>query len=125
MITIDGTQYNVGVHDLKRKATIIEGPNAGFSLNHTKILDVIGTLTEYSCTIDVSGMGVADYDALYQALTDPATMPHTVIMPDGQTVRVSQYYGLDISDALICEIDNKRWGSLAVTFTEMTPGRTA
>lgn len=124
MITIDGVTYDVGVSGLTRKASIIEGPNAGFSLNHTKILDVIGTVTEYSCTIDVHGMAVSDYDSLYAALTDPG-FPHTVIMPDGQTTRAFEYYGLEISDALICVIQNQRWGSLVVTFTEMAPGRTA
>lgn len=125
MITIDGVQYDVGVTEINRQAVIEEGPNAGFSLAKTKILDVIGTTINYSVALEVHGMSVAEYDALYEVLTDPTNLPHTVLMPYGQTEREFQYYTSTIDDSLVCVIDNQRWGELTMSFNAMAPGRTA
>lgn len=125
MITIDGTAYDVGVTAIRRRAEIVEGPNAGFALDHTKILDVIGTCWHYTATMEVHGMDVADYDGLYEALTDPTSLPHTVTLPYGQTTKTFAYYTAEINDALVSKIDNQRWGTLQLEFSEMTPGRAA
>lgn len=125
MITINGTAYDVGVTKISRTAQIFEGPNAGFALDHTKILDVIGTGWKYEVTMEVHGMGVTDYDNLYEALIDPTSLPHAVALPYGQTTKTFTYYTAEINDTLVSIIDNQRWGALTLEFNEMTPGRSA
>ena len=124
MITIDGTTYNVGISELRRSAEIQQGPNEGWSIAKTHIADVIGTAYSYTAVFEVMGMDVADYDDLYYALTAPVAS-HAAVFPFAQQTISENIYIQSVNDALVANIDNRRWGSMEVTFTAAAPLRTA
>lgn len=124
MITIDGTVYNVGVTELRRVAEIQQGPNEGWSIAKTHIADVIGTAYSYTAVFEVKGMDVASYDALYYALTAPVAS-HAVVFPFAQQTISEDVFIQSVNDAMVANINNKRWGSMEVAFTAAAPLREA
>lgn len=122
---VDGVAYNVLVEPgaLRRKASILDGENAGRAKSGRMIRDIIGTYYNYSLTLDTRGMDVTSYDSLFEALSAPVDS-HTIEMPYGQGTLAFEAYVSNVNDQM--EDASGRhtvWGGMTVTFTSMAPQR--
>lgn len=125
MLTIDGRDYDVRVvyGSLERTFEILEGPNAGTSLNATRIRDIIGTAVSYSLTVEPNPANVADYDAFYEAISSP-TESHTVSFPYGQTTLAFEALITGGADAYSGKFGGvNRFKSLSLSFVPVEPQR--
>jgi len=123
--TIDGTPYpGVFVRTpIKRKATVRDGGNAGYTISGAYSRDVKGTYYTYSMTLDCMSVSADDYTALYQALTAPVNA-HTVTVPYNQTTLQFIAMISTVSDNLVKRHNGINiWRNLTVTFTAIEPTR--
>lgn len=84
-ITMDGTYYRVRIpyDTYADEFQLIEGPNAGDTLDDTHERDLIGTRAVYEMGIQPDPRYPEDFDALYAALRSPVDS-HSVTVFDGQ-----------------------------------------
>jgi len=123
-LTVDGTAYNVCVSDLKRKASILDGSNAGRVITGAMQLDTIGTFYNYSYTF-FRGSSISDYDALYEVLTSATNRVHTVIVPYGQGTITFTAYVSGVSDDLVSVTSSANyWDGMTADFIGMRPYKT-
>lgn len=108
LITIDLTTYDVGVIRITRKASQ-KVESLGTTLDLTKHYDVKGTYYDYEVEFYPRKMSLADYDALYEVLTDP-TESHTVTLPYAQTNLTFTARVTASEDVMISRYGNKtKW----------------
>lgn len=117
-LIMDGVTYRVRVvyNSLVRAFELVEGPNAGdmFSGRHER--DLIGTKYTYSMQIEPNPRYPADYDAFFDALSDPVPS-HTITVPNGQnslTFAAMIEAGSDTYKGKVAGM--RRYGGLSVTF---------
>lgn len=123
VITIDGRKFNVAVDKLTRKASVLDGKNAGRVLSGRMDRDIIGTYYNYELSFGTSMLSPVDYDALYELLTAPVDY-HTITVPYGQGTKTFQAYVANASDTLSLMTDKMNlWGDLAIAFVAMEPER--
>ena len=123
MITVDGIQYRVTVvpDTLKRVAQLIEGRNASDMMSGRHERDLMGTRIPYEMRIEPDWVNYADYDALFDALAQPADS-HIVTVPYGQTTLTFAAMIQTVSDGLIGEANGiNRWHGMQVSFQPITP----
>lgn len=88
MITIDGLTWDVPCR-IERTAELQASEISGLLLDKRYFNDVIGTYMSYTVSIAVPFGREADYNTIYEALTDPVD-GHTFILPYGSgTVEIS------------------------------------
>lgn len=116
VFTIDGKSYNVSVTDLQRKASVLDGENAGRVMSGLMVRDIIGTYYNYSMTLDTRSLDFADYDALYELLTAPVDC-HSITVPYGQGTATFDAY-ISNADDVLKRMDGSRnlWGDLQINF---------
>ena len=121
VFTIDGKSYNVSVTDLQRKASVLDGENAGRVMSG--LIRIIGTYYNYSMTLDTRSLDFADYDALYELLTAPVDC-HSITVPSGQGTATFDAY-ISNADDVLNRMDGSRnlWGDLQINFVAMAPKR--
>ena len=125
VVTIDGTSFDVGVENIKRKARIEDGPNAGNSKRGDWIRDVYGTFYDYILAFDTSsGLSREDYDTMYGILTAPVEF-HTLVVPYGHSTLSFQAGITGAEDNVILMDDGTVWGNLSITFRAKSPQRLA
>lgn len=123
VFTLDGTSYDVSVTELQRKASILDGENAGRVLSGLMKRDIIGTYYNYSLTLDTSNLKVSDYDMLYEALTAPVNS-HRLTVPYGQGAASFDAYISNADDVLKRMTGSMNlWGNLKINFVAMEPKR--
>lgn len=122
LFTVDGRSFDVIVSSLQRKASVLDGKNAGRTLSGRMERDIIGTYYNYTLGIDPKLMTPADYDALYEILTAP-TDSHGLVVPYGQGTISFNAYISNAEDTLKRMSGINLWSDLAVTFTAMEPKR--
>jgi len=84
VFTVDGIQYkNIHVLSVKRSFSVLDGENAGRTMDGSMQRDVIGTYYNYSLEIDPSDSDPKEYDALYEVLSAPVNS-HDVTFPYGR-----------------------------------------
>lgn len=125
-ITIDNEIYHVNVptEGLTRSFQVLDGDNAGRTLSGKMGRDIIGTFYNYEIHIEPESGHRADYDALYQVLSDPAKDSHLIIMPYGQETLSFQAYVTGGQDTLLRQRNGTNyWKGLTVQFIAMEPQR--
>jgi len=118
-LIINGKEYNVRVSNLKRYAQIQDGGNAGRTMTGKMERDPRGTLYSYSMDIDSAGTALAEYDALYELLSEPVDS-YSITMPYGQTSKTFDAYITDVNDELAWQRGGKtKWRGLTVKFVSI------
>ena len=122
-IIMDGITYDVRVvyGSLQRSFALIEGTNAGTSLSHASIRDLVGTAYTYSLQVEPNPTNVAAYDAFFAAISAPIDA-HTVTFPYGQTVltyRAKITGGADVYRGKLAGLE--RFENLTLTFEPLEP----
>lgn len=124
VFTVDGVQYRkIHVLSVKRSFSVLDGENAGRTMDGAMQRDIIGTYYNYSLEIDPEGSDPQEYDALYEALSAPQNS-HRVSFPYGRGELSFLAYVSNGEDQLFDAVDGaNRWDSLSVNFVAMTPQR--
>lgn len=124
-ITLDGTTYDVRIvyGSIQRTFEVIEGLNAGISINATQIRDVLGTSISYQMQVEPNPNNMADYYSFYQAITSPQNFHHITAPYNNTTIDFdcSISGGSDVDMGMIG--GNRMWSALTLAFTPKTPQR--
>lgn len=124
VFTVDGMEYrNIHVLSIKRSFAVLDGDNAGRTMDGAMRRDIIGTYYNYSLEIDPEGSSPDEYDSLYEVLSAPEDS-HEVSFPYGQRVLSFQAYVANGEDELFDVFNGEnRWNSLTINFIAMAPQR--
>lgn len=124
VFTVDGVEYrNIHVLSVKRSFAVLDGENAGRTMDGAMQRDVIGTYYNYAMEIDPLDSDPAEYDALYEVLSAPENS-HEVTFPYGRGVLTFQAYVANGEDELFDAAGSgNRWDSLSINFVAMRPQR--
>lgn len=122
--SVDGKEYaNVHVTSLKRSFSILDGENAGRTMDGAMHRDIIGTYYNYTMEIDPHESSPEEYDSLYEALSAPQDS-HSIVVPYGQGTLAFEAYVANGEDELFDGSDNtNRWDNLSINFIAMKPQR--
>lgn len=85
MITVDGVDYDFFC-DIEREAEVKSSELSGMLLNKNYFNDPLATYMRYTVTMVVPINKMADYETLYEILSDPVA-GHTFTMPYGTGTR--------------------------------------
>lgn len=121
--SIDGKEYG-GVHvvSLKRSFSVLDGENAGRTMDGAMQRDIIGTYYNYSMEIDPSGSSPEEYDALYETLSAPVDS-HNIVVPYGQGTLEFKAYVSNGEDEMFQAVEANQWNNLSINFIAMKPQR--
>lgn len=124
VFSVDGVAYpHVFVSSLKRSFSVLDGGNAGRTMDGAMQRDIIGTYYNYSLELDPSYSEPAEYDALYEALSAPVNS-HELTVPYGQETLTFQAYVANGEDELLHMYERlNRWENLTIHFVAMKPQR--
>ena len=117
-ILMDGVTYRVRVvyNTLVRAFELVEGPVHGDMLSGRHERDLIGTKYTYEMGVEPDPRYLSDYDAFFEALSDPANS-HSITVPNGQGTLTYQAMIERGSDTYRGRLaGQRRWGGLVVTF---------
>lgn len=124
MITIDGNSFEIGIIKITRKAQL-SSSSLGVTMDLRKHYDVKGTYYDYEVEFYTKNMNLADYDTLYDLLTDPQES-HTVTLPYGQSTITFEAYVKVANDSILNRTKTRiKWGGFKVTFEALTPQKEA
>ena len=86
VFTVDGEKYSkIHVVSLKRSFSILDGENAGRTMDGAMQRDIIGTYYNYSLEIDPCDSDPEEYDSFWETISAPVNS-HTVSFPYGRDV---------------------------------------
>lgn len=124
VFTIDGVEYpNIHVSSLKRSFSVLDGSNAGRTMDGAMQRDIIGTYYNYSMEIDPYNSDPSEYDRLYEVLSAPQDS-HVIVVPYAQETFTFQAYVTNGEDELFHASGGlNAWDKLSVNFIAMTPQR--
>lgn len=123
VFTLDGVEYpDIHVKSLKRSFSVLDGSNAGRTMDGAMQRDIIGTYYNYSLEIDSDESSPQEYDSLYEALSAPEN-DHQLIVPYGQSVLAFRAYVANGEDELTKHYRSNTWGELSINFVAMSPQR--
>lgn len=117
-MVIDGETFNVGIIKVTRTARV-ETKELGTTLDGRIHRAALGTYFDYKVNISTKRCNVAEYDRLYEVLTDPIA-EHEVTLPYGQD-SITFIASISISnDSIISDYSNfRRWSDLQITFQSL------
>lgn len=124
VFSVDGTEYTkLHVLSLKRSFAVLDGENAGRTMDAAMHRDVLGTFYNYSLEIDPYDSDPEEYDSFYETISAPVDS-HTVSFPYGGSTLEFEAYVSNGDDELWDIFRGKnRWSNLTVNFIAMTPQR--
>jgi len=126
VFSIDGVEYpGVFVKSpIHRSFNVLDGENAGRTMDGKMQRDIIGTYYTYRLEFDASLSDPDEYDALFDALSEPVDS-HTITVPFGQSSLTFEAYVSNGDDDLsrIYRNESRKWDNLAVNFIAMDPQR--
>ena len=124
VFTVDGVEYRrLHVLSVKRTFAILDGENAGRTMDGAMQRDIVGTYYNYNLVIDPMESDPEEYDALYEAISAPVDSPE-VIFPYGRSVLSFRAYVANGEDELFdASGGDNRWDNLTVNFVAMEPQR--
>lgn len=124
VFTVDGVEYkNIHVLSVKRSFSVLDGENAGRTMDGAMQRDIIGTYYNYSVEIDPSDSNPDEYDSLYEVLSAPQNS-HIVSFPYGRDILTFNAYVSNGEDELFDAVDGvNRWDKLSINFISMSPQR--
>lgn len=123
-VNIDGEEFNVGIIKVTRIPRK-ESVTLGTTLDGTIHKSGLGTYFDYEVEIATKRCNVAEYDRLYEVLTDPVA-EHTVVLPYGQdTITIKADISIS-DDSVVSDYNNfRRWSSLKITFNSLEMSKVA
>lgn len=124
VFTIDGVPYSkIHVLSLKRSFAVMDGENAGRTMDAAMQRDLLGTFYNYSLVIDPEETDPEEYDSLYETLSAPVAS-HTVSFPYGRSELTFEAYVANGEDELFDIFNGQnRWDNLTLNFIAMEPQR--
>lgn len=124
VFSVDGVEYpNVNVISLERTFAVMDGDNAGRTMDGAMQRDIIGTYYNYNMELTSDYSDLAEYDKLYEVLSAPVDS-HTIVVPYGQGTLVFTAYVANGNDNLIHKRPNfNKWDNLSINFVAMKPQR--
>lgn len=124
LFSIDGVPYpGVNVTSLKRSFSVLDGSNAGRTMDGAMQRDIIGTYYNYSMEIASDFSSPEEYDRLYETLSSPEDS-HTLVIPYAQETLTFQAYIANGEDELMHRYgDLNKWDHLSINFIAMKPQR--
>lgn len=124
VFSVDGVEYpNVNVISLERTFAVMDGENAGRTMDGSMQRDVIGTYYNYNMELTSDYSDLTEYDKLYEVLSAPVDS-HTIVVPYGQGTLTFTAYVANGNDNLIHKRPNfNKWDSLSINFVAMKPQR--
>lgn len=115
MVKIDGESFDIGIINITRKGTV-EKELLGTTVDGRNHYNTTGTRYDYEVTFATKMMNVAEYDRLYEILTDPVDT-HTVEMPYGQSTITFDASVTSASDSIVFNYNSmRRWSELKINF---------
>lgn len=124
IFTVDGVAYP-GIHvvSVKRSFSVLDGENAGRTMDGAMQRDIIGTYYNYSMEIDPEDSTPDEYNKLYEVLSAPKNS-HEITFPYGKDSITFQAYVSNGDDELLDSLDSgNRWDNLSINFVAMKPQR--
>lgn len=126
VFSVDGVEYpGVFVKSpIHRSFNVLDGENAGRTMDGRMQRDIIGTYYTYRLEFDASLSDPEEYDALFEALSAPMDS-HIISVPYGQGSLTFEAYVANGEDDLsrIYRDESKKWDNLTVNFVAMEPQR--
>lgn len=126
VFSVDGVEYpGVFVKSpIHRSFNVLDGENAGRTMDGRMRRDIIGTYYTYRLEFDASLSDPEEYDALFEALSAPVDS-HIISVPYGQGSLTFEAYVANGEDDLsrIYRDESKKWDNLTVNFVAMEPQR--
>lgn len=124
VFTVDGKEYrNIHVVSIKRSFAVLDGENAGRTMDGAMQRDIIGTYYNYSMEIDPEDSNPDEYNELYETLSAPQNS-HAITFPYGRDTVAFQAYISNGEDELMDSLETgNRWTNLSVNFVAMKPQR--
>ena len=122
LIEVDGVSYDVINSELTRSFQVLDGENAGRTLDGEMHRDVIGTYYNYTWKLEPKTL--EDYSTLYDVLSAPNDY-HTITVPynqDAKTFRASVTNGQD--QLRRQENGTNYWTGLSINFIAISPNST-
>lgn len=121
LIKIDGKDYDVINSELTRSFQVLDGGNAGRTLDGEMHRDVIGTYYNYTWKLEPKN--IEDYSELYDVLSSPDDY-HTITIPYNQSTKTFKAYVTNGQDQLRRQEDGiNYWTGLSVNFIAISPNR--
>lgn len=128
VFSVDGVEYpGVFVKSpIRRSFNILDGENAGRTMDGKMQRDIIGTYYTYHMDLDMSNSDPEEYDALYEVLSAPVNS-HQITVPFGQSTITYEAYVANGDDELerIHRDGSRKWNNLSINFVAMDPNRRA
>lgn len=124
VFTVDGVGYpGVNVLSLERTFAVMDGDNAGRTMDGAMQRDIVGTYYNYNMELTSDYSDLSEYDALYEVLSAPVDS-HTIVVPYGQGMLAFEAYVANGNDELLHKRDTfNKWQNLSVNFVAMKPQR--
>lgn len=124
VFTVDGVEYpNVNVISLERTFAVMDGENAGRTMDGAMRRDIIGTYYNYNMQLTSDYSDLSEYDKLYEVLSAPVDS-HTIVVPYGQETLTFEAYVANGNDSLLHKrLTFNKWNDLSINFVAMKPQR--
>lgn len=124
VFSLDGIEYSkIHVTSLKRSFAVLDGENAGRTMDGAMQRDIIGTYYNYSLEIDPYDSDQEEYDSFWETISSPSDS-HTVSFPYGRDMLTFEAYVSNGEDELLDILKgSNRWNNLTVNFIAMDPQR--
>lgn len=127
---MDGKRYKVGILEIKRKFTVLDGEGSGRVQSGTLHREIIGTFYNYTIKFGSNRVDPDDYDELYYDLSAPVES-HNVFLPFGKSSRYNQkMYVAAGEDKVYRAVRDTRdghyeflWNGFSCDFVSMSPLR--
>lgn len=122
---LDGKAYHLNVMELKRRFAVTDTGNSGRVTSYDMFRDIIGTFYNYSLKVAPYTDDADEYDAFYDAVSDPFMESHTMTFPYGQEMLTFQAYVTQGEDLLQVKGNKNIWGKdgLSLEFVASSPQR--
>lgn len=122
MFTVDGVQWDVPC-TISRVASLTASQISGMLLDKSYFNDVLGTWFQYNITMVVPIGQEADYNAIYEVLTDPVES-HVFVLPYADTTIEITGRIVTVSDVYVREGNVTRWRKTAFSIISNYPSKT-
>mgnify|MGYP006865371615 FL=1 len=124
IFSVDGVEYpGVNVISLERTFAVMDGENAGRTMDGAMRRDIIGTYYNYNMELTSDYSDLSEYDKLYEVLSAPVDS-HTIVVPYAQgTLEFKAYVANGTDNLLHKRPAFNKWNNLTVNFVAMKPQR--
>lgn len=124
VFTVDGVEFpRIHVTSLKRSFAVLDGDNAGRTMDGAMHRDIIGTYYNYSMEIDPDDSSPDEYNTLYEMISSPEDS-HMITVPyAGETMTFEAYVANGEDELFSLYNGFNKWDNLSVNFIAMNPQR--